>query len=102
VVKIPSSSPTASSYALYHPTCIQCSYCKKNLNPGDQYILNKMNQSLICLSSPCLSHYSSTCSAAAGSYPSTLSASLNTASVSMPITNGRGKRGSRSGSLYKK
>ncbi|XP_053200415.1 LIM domain transcription factor LMO4-like isoform X3 [Panonychus citri] len=105
----PSNPSNATSYTLYHAKCIQCFYCKRTLNPGDKYVLNKMNQTLVCTSSPCISHYTSNCSSAVPSpyapsmSPSPLQqpASTHHQQTKMSVPSVRGRRG-RGGGMYKK
>ncbi|XP_015786535.1 LIM domain transcription factor LMO4-B [Tetranychus urticae] len=115
VIKIPAASnkqyhntPTSgSSYVLYHLRCIRCCYCSKDLNPGDRYILNKANQTLVCTSSACLNHHNSTVysSAVSSPYASSMPPSpLQPAPPQHPkmsVPSGRGRRG-RGGGMYKK
>lgn len=126
VVKIPSCSNIPSppnqaynnnspngSYVLYHVRCIVCSFCRKNLAPGDKYVINKMSQALVCTANNCIANYTSSCSQLASpqsSYGPPMAASPYPVNlpqgppVSMPVGTGtgRGKRGGRGGNGCRK
>lgn len=105
-----SNSSNATSYVLYHVSCLQCSFCKKTLNPGDKYVLSRLSQSVVCMDGPCLSNYSSSFSPMPSSMnqpqyshrPSMPTPFPNQQSQAPPVQmttsgGGRGKRGGRNG-----